>query len=138
MIKTIKDDLKFYASSIVRGLRYIRFATKLKTARSINGTNFDGTGNITTTSWGTSRTITIGETSKSVNGGSNVSWSLSEIGASEIGHTHSYAGSTSVGGSANSAVKLTTDTAGSAKKPVYFSDGKPVACTYSLGNRFEE
>lgn len=108
-------------------------ATKLKTVRSINGTNFDGTSNITTTSWGTSRTITIGGTSKSVNGGSNVSWSLSEIGASEIGHTHNYAGSTSAGGSANSAVKLTTDTAGSDKKPVYFSGGKPIACTYSLG-----
>lgn len=108
-------------------------ATKLQTARSINGTNFDGTGNITTTSWGTSRSITIGRTGKLVNGGSNVSWSLSEIGASEIGHTHNYAGSTSAGGSANSAVKLTTDTAGSDKKPVYFSGGKPVACTYSLG-----
>lgn len=108
-------------------------ATKLKAARSINGTNFDGTDNITTTSWGTSRSITIGRTGKLVNGGSNVSWSLSEIGASEIGHTHNYAGSTSVGGSANSAVKLTTDIAGSDKKPVYFSDGKPVACTYSLG-----
>lgn len=108
-------------------------ATKLKTARSINGTNFDGTGNITTTNWGTSRNITIGRTGKLVNGGSNVSWSLNEIGASEIGHTHNYAGSTSAGGSANSAVKLTTDTAGSDKKPVYFSGGKPVACTYSLG-----
>ena len=63
-------------------------STKLKTARSINGTNFDGTGNITTTNWGTSRTITIGNTGKSVNGDSNVSWSLSEIGASAIGHTH--------------------------------------------------
>ena len=161
-------------------------ATKLKTARSINGTNFDGTGNITTTSWGTSRTITIGGTSKSVNGGSNVSWSLSEIGASAIGHTHTsiidsgnnsysitfsyskagldysaytwlaawngtdlravnksqfataghthnYAGSASAGGSANSAVKLDTATSGSATQPVYFSGGKPVACTYTLG-----
>lgn len=35
MIKTIKDDLKFYASSIVRGLRYIRFAAKLKTATKL-------------------------------------------------------------------------------------------------------
>ena len=108
-------------------------ATKLKTVRSINGTNFDGTGNITTTSWGTSRSITIGRTGKLVNGGSNVSWSLNEIGASEIGHTHNYAGSASAGGSANSAVKLDTATAGSATQPVYFSGGKPVACTYTLG-----
>lgn len=44
------------------------------------------------------------------------------------GHTHSYAGSSSAGGSATSAVKLDTS-AGSAKQPVYFSGGKPVACT---------
>lgn len=52
-------------------------------------------------------------------------------GKSGTGHTHNYAGSSSAGGSANSAVKLTTS-AGSATKPVYFSDGKPVACTYEL------
>ena len=54
------------------------------------------------------------------------------IGASASGHTHNYAGSSSVGGSANSAVKLDTSTAGSATQPVYFSGGKPVACSYSL------
>ena len=48
-------------------------------------------------------------------------------------HTHNYAGSGSAGGSANSAVKLDTATAGSATKPVYISGGKPVACTHSLG-----
>ena len=55
-------------------------ATKLATARSINGTNFDGSGNITTATWGTTRTVTVGNTSKSVNGSGNVSWSLAEIG----------------------------------------------------------
>lgn len=48
-------------------------------------------------------------------------------------HNHNYAGSSSAGGSANSAVKLDTATAGSATQPVYFSDGKPVACSYTLG-----
>ena len=47
-------------------------------------------------------------------------------------HAHSYAGSASAGGSAISAVKLDTATAGSTTKPVYFSGGKPVACTYEL------
>lgn len=65
-------------------------STKLATARSINGTNFDGSGNITTAIWGTARTLTIGNTGKSVNGGGNVSWSLSEIGAAASNHTHSY------------------------------------------------
>ena len=55
-------------------------ATKLATARTINGTSFDGSANIITTNWGTSRTLTIGATGKSVNGSANVSWSLDEIG----------------------------------------------------------
>lgn len=55
-------------------------ATKLQTARTINGTSFDGSANITTANWGTARTITIGNTGKSVDGSSNVSWSLEEIG----------------------------------------------------------
>ena len=48
-------------------------------------------------------------------------------------HTHNYAGSASAGGSANSAVKLDTATAGSTTQPVYFANGKPTACTYTLG-----
>ena len=47
------------------------------------------------------------------------------------GHTHLYAGSDSVGGAATSANKLNTD-AGSVTNPIYFSNGIPVACTYSL------
>jgi hypothetical protein len=45
---------------------------------------------------------------------------------SDTNHTHSYAGSSSEGGSATSAEKLNTD-AGSSILPVYFSDGVPVA-----------
>lgn len=65
-------------------------ATKLQTARTINGTSFNGSANITTANWGTARTITIGNTGKSVNGSGNVSWSLSEIGAAASSHTHNY------------------------------------------------
>ena len=60
-------------------------ATVLQTARTINGTSFDGSANITTSNWGTSRTVTIGNTGKSVNGSANVSWSLAEIGAQPAG-----------------------------------------------------
>ena len=56
-------------------------ATKLQTGRKINGTSFNGTGDITTANWGTTRSITIGGTAKNVNGSGNVSWSLNEIGA---------------------------------------------------------
>ena len=65
-------------------------AVKLATARTINGTSFDGSANITTANWGTARTLTIGSTGKSVNGSGNVSWSLAEIGAAAASHTHSY------------------------------------------------
>lgn len=53
-------------------------------------------------------------------------------GKSDSSHTHNYAGSYSAGGSATSAVKLDSS-AGSATQPVYFSEGKPVATTYTLG-----
>ena len=46
-------------------------------------------------------------------------------------HTHSYAGSSSAGGAATSAAKLNTN-AGSATQPVYFSNGVPVATTYTI------
>lgn len=56
-------------------------ATTLQTARTINGTSFNGSANITTANWGTSRTITIGSTGKSVDGSANISWTVAEIGA---------------------------------------------------------
>ena len=53
-------------------------------------------------------------------------------GKADVGHTHSYAGSSSAGGAATSANKLNTN-AGSGTQPVYFSNGVPVATTYTLG-----
>lgn len=58
-------------------------ATTLATARNINGTSFNGSADITTANWGTSRTITLGNTGKAVNGSGNVSWTITEIGAEE-------------------------------------------------------
>ena len=43
-------------------------ATKLQTARQINGTNFDGSANITTAKWGTARTIYIRDASQAHTG----------------------------------------------------------------------
>ncbi|WP_270386683.1 pyocin knob domain-containing protein [Blautia hansenii] len=57
---------------------------------------------------------------------------LSELGAAAASHTHNYAGSSSAGGAANSANMLNAN-AGSSTQPVYFTGGKPVACTYTLG-----
>lgn len=52
-------------------------------------------------------------------------------GKASSSHTHNYAGSGSVGGSANSAVKLDSS-AGSSSLPVYFSNGKPVAINAAI------
>lgn len=60
-------------------------ASTLATTRTINGTSFNGSANITTANWGTARTLTIGNTGKSVNGSANVSWSLADIGAFSSG-----------------------------------------------------
>lgn len=65
-------------------------ATKLQTARQINGTNFDGTANITTSYWGTARNFTIGNTTRSVNGSGNVTWSFADIGSAPASHSHNY------------------------------------------------
>lgn len=65
-------------------------ADRLTTARSINGTNFDGTANITTSYWGTARNFTIGNATKSVNGSANVSWSFADIGGAPANHSHNY------------------------------------------------
>ena len=58
-------------------------ASKLLTARTINGTSFDGTKNITTANWGTARNITISNydgtnsgDAVSVNGSANVTLKL--------------------------------------------------------------
>lgn len=88
---------------------------------------FTGNGNLcrrhgATTSWGSWQTILD-------SGNYKTYCTPANIGASATGHTHNYAGSSSVGGSATSAVKLDTSTAGDANTPVYFSGGKPVACT---------
>jgi hypothetical protein len=65
-------------------------ATKLQTARTINGTSFNGTANITTSYWGTARNFTIGNTTRSVNGSGNVSWSFADIGCAPASHSHNY------------------------------------------------
>ena len=48
-------------------------------------------------------------------------------------HSHNYAASTYAGGAALSANKLNTD-AGSATVPVYFNNGVPTVCQYTLGS----
>ena len=91
-------------------------ATNVKTVRTINGTNFDGSSNITTANWGTARNISITDgtntgSAVSVNGSGNVTLTLpSTINADVVGYlTGNISGSsTSCSGNAASATKLKT------------------------------
>ena len=106
-------------------------ATKLQTARTINGTSFDGTANITTSKWGTARSIYIQDASAahtgaavSVDGGANEYLKLpSTITASLSGNAttatrlqtsrtlwgRSFNGSANVTGSLSSVASITMD-----------------------------
>lgn len=94
-------------------------AVKLATPRSINGTSFDGSADITTANWGTARNISISDatgantgTAVSVNGGSNVELILP----------------TTIAATVSAANKLTVN-AGDSNTPVYFEGGVPKAVT---------
>jgi hypothetical protein len=95
-------------------------AVTLKTARAINGTDFNGSAAITTANWGTARTITIGATGKSVSGSGNVSWTLAEIGAADRALTLTAGNGLSGGGDL---------TAGRT-----FTLGTPTSCTATSTN----
>jgi hypothetical protein len=78
-------------------------ATKLATARTINGTAFDGSANITTANWGTARNISIAD-SDSTNTGSAVSVNGSAAVTLKLPATIKAA----LSGNADSATKLKT------------------------------
>lgn len=83
-------------------------ASKMATARTINGTNFDGSAAIITANWGTARAITVGNAVKSVDGSTAVSWSLSEIGAVPIAGNVAMTGPLTLFGDATAALHPVT------------------------------
>ena len=94
---------------------------------SVTGSSASCNGNAATaTKLATARTISL---TGSVTGSGTFDGSGNLSISTTTNHTHNYAGSASAGGSANSAVKLDTAKAGDSNTPVYFSGGKPVACT---------
>jgi len=84
------------------------------TARTINGTSINGSTNYTTANWGTARTLTIGSTGKSVNGSANVAWSLSEIGAADATATVNLTGNQTIAGTKTFSSAVVLSTAGTA------------------------
>ena len=83
--------------------------------------------------WTTSRTFTVGSAVKSVNGSGNVSWSLAEIGAAAIVHTHVESDVTGLPDRINSKyTKIATAVTGNI--PVFGADGELVDSGTSLGD----
>lgn len=85
-------------------------ATKLQTARTINGTSFDGSANITTAYWGATRTITLSGAvtgSASVNGSQNVTITTTYQTGSIDGH---YVGGKKTAGHGSQGTAYTADT----------------------------
>ena len=69
----------------------------------------------TATKLTTARTLTVGNTAKSFDGTTNIAWTVAEIGAATASHTHNYAGSSSAGGAATSALTCTGNSATATK-----------------------
>lgn len=85
-------------------------ATKLQTARTINGTSFDGSANITTAYWGATRTITLSGAvtgSASVNGSQNVTITTTYQTGSIDGR---YVGGKKIAGHGSQGTAYTADT----------------------------
>ena len=104
-------------------------ATKLATARTINGTSFNGTANITTANWGTARNISITDgtntsTAVSVNGSANVALKLpATIKANLTGNASTATTATTA--------EACTGNAATATKATQDSDGNKITTTYS-------
>ena len=85
-------------------------ATKLQTARTINGTSFDGTANIVTAYWGTARTISLSGAvtgSASINGSQNVTITTTHQFGSTDGR---YVGGNKTANHGSSGTAYTADT----------------------------
>ena len=65
-------------------------AKKLTTARTINGTNFDGSSPITTEKWGNKRSFTIDSIEKIIDGSSNIAFSTINIQEETIADNGTY------------------------------------------------
>lgn len=74
-------------------------AKKLTTARTINGTSFDGSSNITTQQWGQGRNITIDGITKLINGSANIDFNTIKFYKALLvgGQTYVHNGCTKVG-----------------------------------------
>ena len=93
-----------YFSGTING--NVTSADILSTTRTINGTSFNGSSNITTSAWGFGRDITVGDTTKVVDGTGDVAWTTADIGITKanidaLGIASTTAGSLTPGANIN-------------------------------------
>ena len=92
-----ESDSETEINNIKKGTTSVGKATKLTTARTINGTSFDGSSNITTQKWGQGRNITIDNVNRYVDGTSDVTFDTINIEAVTISNNHILNGCSQVG-----------------------------------------
>jgi hypothetical protein len=101
------DDANF-ASTVTTALAGKAATSHTHTYADLTGTvptwNQSTTGSAATLT--TARTLTIGSTGKTFNGGANVSWTLAEIGAAATTHTHPISSITNLQSALDSAATL--------------------------------
>ncbi|MBR6253168.1 MAG: hypothetical protein IKR04_04970 [Clostridia bacterium] len=103
-------------------------ATKLAIARTINGTSFDGSANITTANWGTARNISISD-SDSTNTGTAVSVNGSAAVTLNLPATIK----ASLTGNADTATKATQDSDGNQINTTYTKKSELLDLVYPIG-----
>ena len=84
------NNLESRATNIENGNTPAGCATKLDFKRKINGTDFDGTQDITTARWGNKRSFTIDSIEKIIDGSSNIAFSTINIQEETIAYNGTY------------------------------------------------
>ncbi len=84
------NNLESRATNLENGNTPAGCATKLNFKRKINGTDFDGTQDITTARWGNKRSLTIDSIEKIIDGSSNIAFSTINIHEETIAYNGTY------------------------------------------------
>ena len=127
--ETYLDSLNVNTGLISGNLRVVNGIFGNLTGNVIG--NLSGNAN-TATKLQTARTLTIGNTGKSFDGSSNVSWTLSEIGAASSSHTHNYLPLS--GGTVTGQLYLT----GLAEGTLDLTDNTELLTSYASNNGFSD
>ena len=99
-LETETSNLKNRTTNLENGTTPAGKATKLLNARTINGTAFDGSSNITTPKWGQGRNLTIDGVTKLIDGSADINFNtikFPDLITLRRGEEYTYYGCTKVG-----------------------------------------